>query len=261
MPTLSATHNSGKPVKLLLIGESGSGKTGSLVSLVKAGYKLRILDLDNGLDALVHQVMAECPDLIGSISYMSFRDNYKATPTGPMIQGQPKAFTGAVTALDKWEDGSKPSEWGIDTILVIDSLTALGRASLAWARNMNLSAREPRQWYNAAGTALEDVIATATGESFGSNLIVITHIDFVETASGVMQGFASSIGKALHAKLPRYFNTMLALERTGQGTQVKRVLRTVPTALLTLKNPAPMKLGAEYPISDGLAKIFAALKS
>ena len=32
------------------MGDSGTGKTEALCSLVLAGYKLRILDLDNGLD-------------------------------------------------------------------------------------------------------------------------------------------------------------------------------------------------------------------
>ena len=44
MPKLS-DHQSNDFTKLLLIGDAKSGKTGSLVSLVKAGYKLRILDM------------------------------------------------------------------------------------------------------------------------------------------------------------------------------------------------------------------------
>ena len=40
------------PVKIMLIGENGSGKTGSLASLVCAGYKLRIIDTDKGVKIL-----------------------------------------------------------------------------------------------------------------------------------------------------------------------------------------------------------------
>lgn len=261
MPALTANHNAGRPVKLLLAGHSGTGKTGALTSLVKAGYRLRILDLDNGLDALVHQVMHECPDRIDQIDYMSFRDTYKVGPTGPVVQGAPKAYTNAVKALDKWEDGSSPAEWGTETVLVIDSLTNLGRAAFAWAQQMNAATREPRQWYNAAQDTLEKVIATATADSFNTNLVVISHIDIVEMPDKSVQGFVSSIGKAFGPKLPRYFNTLVGLETRGTGAKVSRVLRTMPTALMTFKNPAPMKVEAEYPISDGLAKIFASLKS
>ena len=49
MPNLSK-HQSSEFTKLLLMGDSKSGKTGALASLVLAGYKLRILDFDNGLE-------------------------------------------------------------------------------------------------------------------------------------------------------------------------------------------------------------------
>ena len=45
-------HTSVDVTKLLLVGDSGSGKTASLATLANAGYKLRILDFDNGLDIL-----------------------------------------------------------------------------------------------------------------------------------------------------------------------------------------------------------------
>ena len=48
-------HTSVDVTKLLLVGDSGSGKTASLATLANAGYKLRILDYDNGLDlSLIH---------------------------------------------------------------------------------------------------------------------------------------------------------------------------------------------------------------
>src|SRR4051812_44359341 len=51
MPPL-ANHQSAKTTKLLLMGDSGTGKTGALASLADAGFNLRILDFDNGIDAL-----------------------------------------------------------------------------------------------------------------------------------------------------------------------------------------------------------------
>ena len=61
MPSL-ARHQSNSLTKLLLVGDAKSGKTGSLVSLVKAGYKLRILDFDNLLDVLKYMIIRECPE-------------------------------------------------------------------------------------------------------------------------------------------------------------------------------------------------------
>lgn len=258
MPALDS-RTAAPLIKIMLIGHSGSGKTGSLTSLVKAGYKLRIIDMDQGLDALVNHVKAECPDKLSTIQYMSFRDKVKITPAGPVVAGTPKAVTGAVGALGKWEDGSVPSDWGPDTILVLDSLTMFGRAAFAWARAMNPASKESRQWYMGAQELTENIIANLTGEDFRAHVIVISHIDLVTLPDGSTQGFATSVGKALGPKLPRYFNTLVALETIGQGAAVKRVLKTVPTALLTLKNPAPMKIDAQYPIENGLATLFSKL--
>ena len=47
-----AEHTSGDATRILYLGNSGAGKTGSLVSLVEAGYNLRILDMDNGVGIL-----------------------------------------------------------------------------------------------------------------------------------------------------------------------------------------------------------------
>ena len=53
MPALGQ-HQSSDIVKMLFIGPSGAGKTGALASLASAGYNLRILDMDNGLDVLAN---------------------------------------------------------------------------------------------------------------------------------------------------------------------------------------------------------------
>lgn len=258
MPALSDRTTS-PLVKIMLIGHSGAGKTGALTSLARAGYRIRVLDLDNGLDSLVNHLREEEPAALDRVDYMSFRDKMRITPAGPVVDGAPRAFVNAVKAMDKWEDGSDPATWGPDSILVIDSLTNLGRAAFWWAKAQNPGAKEPRQWYFAAQSAIEDVIATATAEAFATNLIIMSHIDIVEQKDGTVQGFASTIGKALGPKIPRYFNTLASLETKGQGAKVQRIIRTMPTSLLTLKNPAPMKVDAEYPIETGLATLFSKL--
>ncbi len=90
MPTLTH-HQSNEYTKLLITGDSGSGKTGALTPLVTAGYKLRILDMDNGLETLKQFVLRECPDKIGNVEFRTLRDKRKASPLGPVIDGQPKA--------------------------------------------------------------------------------------------------------------------------------------------------------------------------
>ncbi len=45
-------HKAAEYTKLMLVGDSGSGKTTALSTLANAGYNLRILDFDDGLSIL-----------------------------------------------------------------------------------------------------------------------------------------------------------------------------------------------------------------
>lgn len=257
MPKL-AEHSSSDYVKMLFVGNSGAGKTGALTSLVKAGYKIRVIDLDSGLDALVNHCRDQQLDL-KNVDYVTLRDRMKMTAGGPKVAGAPKAYVDVLSYLEKWEDDSDPAEWGPDTILVLDSLTNAGRAAFQWAKAANPMSKDPRQWYKTAQDLIEDLIANVTADSFATNVIVISHVDIVDTQVG-MKGYVSSIGKALGAKLPRFFNTLILSEVTGSGKNVKRKIKTLPTAMLDLKNPAPMRIEAEYELNDGLAQIFEKLK-
>lgn len=261
MPKAS-DHKNSDYIKLMFIGASGAGKTGALTSLVQAGYELRIIDMDSGLDALINHVRAVDPKLLDKIGYVSYRDRVKMTATGPKVAGTPKAYVNALNALESWpDDGSDPAEWGPEKILVVDSLTNMGRAAFQWAKAMNPTSKDPRQWYKTAQDLIEDLIANLTSEGFDTNVIVISHVDMVETKEGMVKGFASSIGKALGPKLPRFFNTMVLSETRGAGDKVKRQIHTMPTGMIDLKTPAPMRIEKTYDITDGMAKLFSALKN
>lgn len=251
-------HTAAKFVKMLFIGDSGTGKTGALTSLVKDGYKLRIVDLDNGLDSLREWGKHEGADL-KLVDYETRRDKYKAENNRVMMNGTPKAFTQTLELLTKWSDGTQPAEWGDRTILVIDSLSALGKAAFEWARHMAPNIKDPRQWYGAAQDGIEDIVALITSDDFHANVIVITHIR-VDEWGGLNKGYANAIGKALGPILPRYFNTLIQAESIGSGKEVKRQIKTLPTGLVELKTPVPFKLDAALPLGTGLSTIFKALK-
>lgn len=260
MPS-AANYSRESFIKLMLIGNSGAGKTGALTSLVEAGYKLRILDMDSGLDALMSHVHAADPKLLEKIEYVSYRNRMKMTARGSVVAGKADAYPNAMKALESWpDDESDPAEWGHDTIFVLDSLTAAGRAAYQWAVAMNPTTKDPRQWYKTAQDLLEDLVANLCGEEFRTHVIIISHINYQENEAGINKGFVSAVGSALGPKLPRYVNTLLMAEVKGSGKNMKRLIRTVPTSLIELKNPSPMKLEDEYDLPTGLAKVFEGLK-
>lgn len=257
------------PIKLLYIGDSGSGKTGSLASLVKDGYKIRMLDYDSGIDSLRTFVLHECPDKIDNIDVIQLRDKIKVAPSaiyggqaGPVVApGQAKAFTDGLKFLDKWDDGSTPSEWGLDTIFVLDSLSAYGRAAFAWAQGMNPSSKDPRQWFGQAQKGVEDTIALLTSPAFNTNVIIISHVNYKEVTEGVSKGYPNAVGTALGPVIARYFNTLILAESTGSGRMTRRKIKTVPTGIIDLKSPIPFSLEAELPLETGMATLFQQLKA
>lgn len=256
--TKLSDHQAGHYVKLMYIGDSGTGKTGSLVSLVKAGYKLKILDLDNGLDALRQFISHECPDNMDNVDYETLEDKVTMLSSGPITI--PSAYIASLKLMNEWSDGTKLSSGGSDTIFVLDSLTALGRAAFHWAKSLAPNAKDPRQWYFAAQQSVESVIGMLIAKSFASNLIIISHINYKELQEGVHKGYPSAVGSAMGPVLPKYFNTMIQAEVIGTGTSTRRTIRTLPSSVIDLKNPNPFEVLPEYPLGTGLADIFEELK-
>lgn len=264
MPSLSK-HQSNDFTKLLIEGDSGSGKTGALTSLVKAGYKLRILDMDNGLETLKQFVLKECPDKVDNVEFRTLRDKRKSGPTGPIIDGTPRAFIEAIKMLDRWKYGDTdlgvPAEWGSDCILVIDSLTFLSDA--AWDFREPLTPRsrdgkyDARAVYKDAQDAIESVLALLTSESFRTNVIVISHIRYVDNPDGTKKGYPTAVGSALSPTIPRYFNSVALCQTQAGG---RRTIQTAATAMIDLKNPKPFAMAPSYPIETGLAEFFAVLR-
>lgn len=263
MPTLSQ-HTSNDFVKLLLIGDAKSGKTGSLISLVKAGYKLRVLDLDNLLDPLKYFILKDCPALIDNVEYRTLKDKTKSSTEGPIIDGTPKAFIEAVKMLDKWKyddiDLGPPANWGTDTILIIDSLSRLCDAAYDWAEPLVPRGKggqfDARAAYGTAQDAIEKTIGMLAGPNFKTNIIVIAHVTYLEQPDGTVKGFPQSVGQKLCPKIPQYFPSVVLYTNKGG----KRTLQTNSTPLIDLANPKPFAMAPSYPIETGLAEFFEVLR-
>ena len=269
MPNINQ-HHSHETVKALLIGDSGCGKTASLLSLAEAGYNLRIIDFDNGLDivsSLLHK--SKNPEETAKhIQYVTCTDKMKTTKGGEIIpKGQPEAYAKAMKMLNKWEedDGTNLGnvmDWGSDTVLVIDSLTFLSNAVMRWHLFNVGRIGQPYQsdWLVAQRRVIQ-TLELLFSESLKCNVVMTAHIRYVDMADGQVQGYPESVGKALPPQVPRYFNTVVQAKITGSGASAKRKIRIVPDTAIGLKNAAPHAFSnTELPLESGLAQIFEAIR-
>lgn len=250
-------------MKLLLLGDSKSGKTGSLTSLVKAGYKLRILDFDNLLDSLRYFVLKECPEMIENVEFRTLRDQRKMSDIGPVLAGAPSAFVSGMKMLDRWKYGDidlgVPASWGSDCILAIDSLSRLCDA--AYDFRFALASGDGNKFdgravYGDAQDAVENVLAMLTSPRFETNVIVIAHGTYMDLPDGTKKIFPQGVGQKLSPKIPQYFPSYIRYRNQGGN----RTIQTVGDAMIDLANPRPFAAQASYPLATGLADFFAVLR-
>jgi hypothetical protein len=108
-------------------------------------------------------------------------------------------------------------------------------------------------------SAIEDLLALLYSDSIKCNVIVISHITFVERDDGLNKGYPSALGNKLPPKVGRYFNSILLAKSVGQGTAAKRIIRTSSEGFVELKHPVPGSLALELPVESGLATFFEAV--
>lgn len=270
MPALSK-HHATHTTKLLFIGDSGAGKTGALASLAQAGYNLRILDLDNGIDVL-HNLLLDPESPYGpqaheKVHYITVTDPMKKSPSGRMIPTKATAWQRVAGLLDNWVDGEDKfgplSSWTPQDILVIDSMTMLANAALNFVLAMNARlGQQPHQsdWYTGQGM-IESLVQMLFDESIVANVIINCHVTYIGEENGPQRGYPATLGRALSPKIGRYFNTVLMARTTGSGTNIKRKILTQSQPMIELKNTAPLKVKAEYDLATGLAEYFANVRA
>jgi AAA domain len=273
-----STFKSSQLVKCLLLGESGAGKTGAVASLALAGYKVRILEFDNGVDSCIDGIKRANPRALANVDYMPLRDKVRSSQSGPEFDGTPTAFVDGMRLLDDWDPSrctgispelrndtkfGPPRLWGSECVLVVDSGTFLAKSALNYQFGLNPTAGQKGganalALYGTAQKATSHVISLLTSDSFNTNVVVIFHIEYHQRTDG-LKGLPKTIGDKLDPDIPTYFNSMLLADI--DPVTKKRRIQTVPTSMIDLKNPAAARMpSAPMPIETGLADFFKIMK-
>lgn len=246
MPSFTE-HPSSERVKLLLTGDSGSGKTGSLASLANAGYKLRIIDLDGGLDILANYLKPEAMDNVFYVRVPPL-DEETWAKTVRLIE---EDFTDGKTSF------GKVSDWDSNTVLVIDSGTFLAQGAMVWALKKNNIPLDkmgfPQAIWGVVAKKVEELMAKlGNDDKVKCNLVITSHIKGIENEAGLLKYHPAFLGRELPNVIPRYMNNIWRIDVKSDG---KRILRTQGDDKMTLKSSLPLVVKKEEELD--LAAIFA----
>lgn len=272
-------------VRAMLVGYPGAGKTGSLSCLLNAGFKIRFLDFDGNLEPLI---LHADPAKLDNLDVLHFEDKMRIGQGFHEPIGIPTAFADALKAMDHWKykdesgqevDLGHSKDWGPDTIVVLDSLTAMGEASMK--RAMKLMNKTPmnntdRVWGLAMAEQAE-FIKRLTSTNNRHHVIVLAHLKMIgpkdirsgdnqltqkikEEVGSLIETrlFPSALGWQLPQQIGGEFPTLLEVTTKIKAGKVSRVIRTLPRPELDVKLPASIT-ESELDISDGMLHIFKAL--
>jgi len=275
-------------VKLLLLGNSGVGKTGALGSLAEAGYRIFLYDFDNGHQILLDSTVLK-PEFRKNVFVKVFTDKLKDAKG--TVDGMPTAFPHFIDNLNAWreikvpgkpavlgpdgktvvsaavppvvDDLGNPGTWGPKDIVVIDSLTFMGHAALRYVLFLNNHIGKPPQLqhWGEAIRMQEDVIARLYAEQVKCNVIILGHLMPLEDANegGIVRLWPSALGKKFPPKIGRYFNNVWEIKKKVMGQKIMRTLHTSATFQSDLKSTKPGKMPTEMEVD--LAKAFTILQT
>lgn len=261
MPTLDE-HKSAELVKLLILGNSGTGKTGSLGSLAAVGYRLFICDFDNGLDILLDEKVVP-PEARKNIYFRALQD--RPVKVGEKLIPRATAWQEFMRTLGDWKEPSGSlgnfTTWGPKDVLVLDSLTFATQRAFDDALQLagRLGQRAQIQDYGAALESIEAMLEMLYGDICKCNVIMTAHLQMAgDELSGARKALPNVLGQKLAPKVPRFFNNMILAEKTVVGNTITRRFQTMGTHVVDLKTSKPSAVPAVIP--PDLAKLFAVLR-
>ena len=216
--------------RVMVIGDSGSGKTHQIGLMANAGYNVHVADFDNGLHNLRPLLTKEGAS---RLQYETFTDTLKDI----------SAYNRFLKVLQNWPGKGALETWGPSDLLAIDTGTfmadAILRRELANSGKKMTDRPTQNDWGNAV-REFELLLTLLSSPEIKASILMNMHIRRMEDeATGMTREFPSVIGKVLPSKVGRYFNAVILVETARVAGADKRIFRTTSTSRLALKHPMP----------------------
>lgn len=216
-------------VKVMLLGESGVGKTYSTRTLLNAGLEIFVLATETGFDVLgdipsdrLHWCM--CKPSYGDLSTLlkgaegvaslSYEALTKQVDNTRMLNNKFIPLLGKIMNFTDDRTGishGNVSTWGTDKVLVIDSLSGLSEAVTTMVIGTKAAMSPPD--YQIAQRYIYNLIQQACYD-WRCHVVLICHAEReIDEVLGGAKIMAQTIGKKLAPQLPKLFTDVIFAKR------------------------------------------------
>lgn len=252
------------PPRVLIMGESASGKTGALAQLANAGYRLLIHDFDQNARVIGNYLKEGHADV-----YIKTYDVARLVNVGNPAEAE-KVQKAAVVQMNEFfrmlkhwktpeEDLGPSSALTTKDVVVVDSSTFLGELCLMAAMQHPEANRHMPTIYRIGGQFMASIFDYLCGSQMGASAVVLSHIqqdgktDEQGNIIGKAREIPTALGKKMARRMPQYFTDIWRLDvgRTGE-----RTFNTQATDSTSLRASSPT-IKATEPFD--LASIFGRL--
>jgi hypothetical protein len=268
--------------RAIVLGHSGAGKSGALLSLAVAGYTLWIFDFE-GKWQIIKTLIRDMPHYQKvdpkKINILTIMNDF--TAFGGKVQPQSGGWTKFLDATASWD---KPRvagaphfiyTLGAEDVIVLD--TASGMADLCRDHCLALNSRAGQipEWkeYNQMQEMTDTCLRSICCKSTKAHVIMNAHVKKTReggqvkdnpknegatiTVGGRSVGFPRTTGATMAQSIGRHFNDILFLDQEpGIGGKTNRFFSTVVIDEIRTKSSAPGAVKPRYPIETGLADFF-----
>jgi hypothetical protein len=279
-----------KSARILIAGYPGSAKTGSISALLNAGLKVRYLGFDKKAN-IASLLEYTKPERLANLDALFFEDPLVLEESKGYIGtagGVPQAMILAGKAMDRWRykegeqevDLGRSRDWGRDTVVVLDSLTAMGNASMRKAMAMkNKTPFTVTEGVWGFAMAEQDAfVEKLCGNANAFHLVITAHLkmqgprevrkedDDITKANKEAEAdliptrlYPCALGQQLSPIIARHVPTVLMAETVfGRDGKQKHVLNTANVQHFDTK-VAARGLPNQLPIDTGLLTVLEAV--
>jgi hypothetical protein len=220
-------------INVMLCGTSGSGKTHAIRTLVEAGLEVFVLFTEPGMEVLADvpsdklhwkYIPPASPDFLDMISSAEKINSMSIKMLSDLPDINKRKYTEFIDVLTTLSNfkcdrtgeafGSVDS-WDSSRVLVVDSLTGLSLSA------MNLvTGSKPVKCLADWGIAIDNLerLLTKLCVDTRCHFVLIAHLEReVDEVTGGTTLMASTLGRKLAPKLPRFFSDVVHVKRSTDG--------------------------------------------